>query len=251
MKLQWNRGTPAGGGSFPAHYDNPGPPSKRALTCIVYLNPVREISRAPGGSHRQTSVLDPFPLRLLPLPLPRGTVALAGSLAHRGARLRATPQEWKEGDGGEIVLRPFLEQPIRVPPKMNRAVRAPLPQTPPPAQRACFPRRLCSLRWQLSNPRSSQNHRRPLLSQQAACLCDAPLPPRCSSRRTGCSTASSRPWRSASASPRGWCAYARAEVAFSREMHVPRRNTLSAETSSIHETAASQLLRPGRNRATT
>ena len=36
VKLQHNRG---GGGCFPLHYDNPGPPSRRALTCILYLNP--------------------------------------------------------------------------------------------------------------------------------------------------------------------------------------------------------------------
>lgn len=27
------------GGCFPLHYDNPGPPNKRALTCLLYLNP--------------------------------------------------------------------------------------------------------------------------------------------------------------------------------------------------------------------
>lgn len=36
IKLQWNRGA---GGCFPWHYDNPGPPSKRQLTCIWYFNP--------------------------------------------------------------------------------------------------------------------------------------------------------------------------------------------------------------------
>jgi hypothetical protein len=34
IKLQLNAG-----GSFPCHYDNPGPPNKRRLTCLVYLNP--------------------------------------------------------------------------------------------------------------------------------------------------------------------------------------------------------------------
>ena len=35
IKLQYNNGT---GGCFPAHYDNPGPGSNRAITCILYLN---------------------------------------------------------------------------------------------------------------------------------------------------------------------------------------------------------------------
>jgi len=65
IKLQIN----AGGGSFPLHYDNPGPPNKRSLTCIVYLNP-----------------------------------------------------NWTEGDGGEIVLWPFLDKPMVIPPLHRRAV---------------------------------------------------------------------------------------------------------------------------------
>eukprot|EP01052_Picozoa_sp_SAG31_P041422 SAG31_NODE_6275_length_2093_cov_1.289368_2_plen_284_part_00 len=36
LKLQHNRG---GGGCFPWHYDNPGPPNNRKITCLVYLNP--------------------------------------------------------------------------------------------------------------------------------------------------------------------------------------------------------------------
>lgn len=36
VKLQYNAG---GGGCFPLHYDNPGLPNRRALTCLVYLNP--------------------------------------------------------------------------------------------------------------------------------------------------------------------------------------------------------------------
>ena len=47
VKLQHNRG---GGGCFPLHYDNPGPPSRRALTCILYLNP-----DWTEGSRRRTS----------------------------------------------------------------------------------------------------------------------------------------------------------------------------------------------------
>ncbi|CAM9153679.1 unnamed protein product [Choristocarpus tenellus] len=36
VKLQRNAGF---GGCFPYHYDNPGLPNKRALTCLLYLNP--------------------------------------------------------------------------------------------------------------------------------------------------------------------------------------------------------------------
>jgi hypothetical protein len=64
IKLQHNRG---GGGCFPLHYDNPGPPSRRALTCILYLNP-----------------------------------------------------DWTEGDGGELLLTPFLGGAIRVRPTHDR-----------------------------------------------------------------------------------------------------------------------------------
>ena len=74
--LALKSGTPAvkvqlntGGGSFPWHYDNPGPPSERSLTCIVYLNP-----------------------------------------------------NWSPGDGGELVLWPFLSKQIVVTPLHARAV---------------------------------------------------------------------------------------------------------------------------------
>eukprot|EP00037_Helgoeca_nana_P007216 m.65913 g.65913 ORF g.65913 m.65913 type:complete len:371 (-) comp18026_c0_seq1:77-1189(-) len=36
VKLQYNDGD---GGCFPLHYDNPGPPNRRVLTCLLYLNP--------------------------------------------------------------------------------------------------------------------------------------------------------------------------------------------------------------------
>ncbi len=65
IKIQLN----TGGGSFPWHYDNPGPPNLRALTCVVYLNPT-----------------------------------------------------WKNGDGGEIVLWPFLSKSTKVSPLHRRAV---------------------------------------------------------------------------------------------------------------------------------
>ena len=66
IKLQYNKGS---GGCFPYHYDNPGPPSRRQLTCIVYLNP-----------------------------------------------------EWKDGDGGELELLPFLSTSVKIKPLMDRAV---------------------------------------------------------------------------------------------------------------------------------
>uniref|UniRef100_A0A0G4IDI1 Fe2OG dioxygenase domain-containing protein n=1 Tax=Chromera velia CCMP2878 TaxID=1169474 RepID=A0A0G4IDI1_9ALVE len=37
VKLQFNAGR---GGCFPCHYDNAGPPSRRRLSCLVYLNPL-------------------------------------------------------------------------------------------------------------------------------------------------------------------------------------------------------------------
>ena len=42
IKLQMNRG-----GAFPMHYDNPGPPNLRGITCVVYLNP--EWEESEGG----------------------------------------------------------------------------------------------------------------------------------------------------------------------------------------------------------
>lgn len=65
LKLQHNAGS---GGCFPWHYDNAGRPSRRVVSCVVYLNP-----------------------------------------------------EWREGDGGELVLSPFLQQEVVVPPIMGRA----------------------------------------------------------------------------------------------------------------------------------
>jgi len=64
LKLQRNGGR---GGCFPLHYDNPGAPNKRMLTCLLYLNP-----------------------------------------------------EWKEGDGGEVRLWPFLRRPRDVAPLLDR-----------------------------------------------------------------------------------------------------------------------------------
>lgn len=66
MKVQFNQGI---GGSFPLHYDNPGPPNSRFLTCILYLN-----------------------------------------------------SGWQEGHGGELVLQPFLQPTVTLPPLFNRLV---------------------------------------------------------------------------------------------------------------------------------
>eukprot|EP00658_Telonema_sp_P-2_P043568 TRINITY_DN3149_c0_g1_i2.p1 TRINITY_DN3149_c0_g1~~TRINITY_DN3149_c0_g1_i2.p1 ORF type:complete len:313 (-),score=46.62 TRINITY_DN3149_c0_g1_i2:129-1067(-) len=66
VKLQYNSGS---GGCFPFHYDNPGPPNNRAVTCLLYLNP-----------------------------------------------------GWKQGDGGELVLQPFLKNRHILPPLMDRMV---------------------------------------------------------------------------------------------------------------------------------
>ncbi|CAM9593023.1 unnamed protein product [Ascophyllum nodosum] len=66
LKLQRNAGS---GGCFPLHFDNPGPPNRRALTCLLYLNP-----------------------------------------------------HWKEGDGGEVCLTPFLEKEITIAPMLDRLV---------------------------------------------------------------------------------------------------------------------------------
>ena len=72
IKVQLN----TGGGSFPWHYDNPGPPNNRKLTAVVYLNP----NWSEAGVHMS------------------------------------------EGDGGEIVLCPFLSKSIVIPPLHRRAV---------------------------------------------------------------------------------------------------------------------------------
>lgn len=66
LKVHYNNGS---GGCFPWHYDNAGRPSKRSITCIVYLNP-----------------------------------------------------SWKDGDGGELALQPFLKPEVVIPPLMDRAV---------------------------------------------------------------------------------------------------------------------------------
>ncbi len=88
MKLQHNRG----GGAFPLHFDNPGLPNARALTCLCYFNPVR--------------------------------LRCAFAFATRAATHRRTPlaQAWQPGDGGELVLSPFLAPEVALAPLMDRCV---------------------------------------------------------------------------------------------------------------------------------
>lgn len=66
VKVQFNTGK---GGCFPCHYDNPGRPNRRILTCAFYLN-----------------------------------------------------TGWKKGDGGELVLHPFLQDKVTIAPRFNRLV---------------------------------------------------------------------------------------------------------------------------------
>lgn len=93
VKLQRNRG----GGSFPTHYDNPGPPGRRALTLLVYLN----AAWAPGDGGE--FVLMPFLQREVcvePL-MDRAVLFLSDRVLHRtlpsrGERLAVTT--WLDGD---------------------------------------------------------------------------------------------------------------------------------------------------------
>lgn len=60
IKLQRNDG---GGGCFPYHYDNPGPPNRRAITCLVYLNP--SWAEGDGGELELQPLFAP-PVRIPP-----------------------------------------------------------------------------------------------------------------------------------------------------------------------------------------
>ena len=61
IKLQINRGS---GGCFPQHYDNPGRPNKRQLTCLLYLN--RHWKTGDGGELQLTPFLNK-PVTIEPL----------------------------------------------------------------------------------------------------------------------------------------------------------------------------------------
>ena len=95
VKLQHNRG---GGGCFPLHYDNPGPPSNRALTCILYLNP--DWSMGDGGELQ----LVPFmrrPVRVAPRH-DRLAVFLSDRVLHRvlpANKERFCLTVWLDGEG--------------------------------------------------------------------------------------------------------------------------------------------------------
>ncbi|OQR81458.1 hypothetical protein THRCLA_23366 [Thraustotheca clavata] len=77
LKVQYNAGF---GGCFPCHYDNPGRPNKRKLTCLLYLNP----SWAPGdgGEIQFYPFLAREPITLAPL-MNRLVIFSSDSLLHR------------------------------------------------------------------------------------------------------------------------------------------------------------------------
>jgi Rps23 Pro-64 3,4-dihydroxylase Tpa1-like proline 4-hydroxylase len=132
VKLQLNTGH---GGCFPWHYDNPGPPNKRAVTLLVYLNP-----------------------------------------------------RWRPGDGGELVLNPFLEKPVTVAPFHDRGVfflsdRVVHRVLPNHAER------LMMTTWFDGGAVNAQNE--VTLSLPPAALADVPATAR-GLRQTGCQRAVSR-----------------------------------------------------------
>ena len=91
VKLQHNAG---GGGCFPYHFDNAGPPSKRALTCLFYLNP--DWSDGHGGE-------------LVLLPWLRPAVTIAPSVRRTPPAAHATPASRRparvaRAQHGRIVL---------------------------------------------------------------------------------------------------------------------------------------------------
>lgn len=62
LKLQHNTG---GGGCFPWHYDNPGAPNRRRLTCLLYLNP--DWIESHGGELCLLPFLSTDPVKIQPL----------------------------------------------------------------------------------------------------------------------------------------------------------------------------------------
>ena len=76
LKIQKNTG---GGGCFPLHFDNPGPPNKRKLTCLLYLN--ESWSEGDGGE-LELRPLFSEPIVLAPL-LDRFVVFYSDRCLHR------------------------------------------------------------------------------------------------------------------------------------------------------------------------
>lgn len=76
LKFQYNAGS---GGCFPWHYDNAGRPSRRAVTCIVYLN--RDWEEGHGGE----LALAPFlrPEVVVPPLMSRAVLFLSDLVLHR------------------------------------------------------------------------------------------------------------------------------------------------------------------------
>mmetsp|Transcript_11984 Transcript_11984/g.44526 ORF Transcript_11984/g.44526 Transcript_11984/m.44526 type:complete len:353 (-) Transcript_11984:207-1265(-) len=79
VKLQLNEGS---GGCFPWHYDNPGPPNKRKVTALVYLNPDWEDGH--GGELLLLPFLEPAEDAICIAPLhDRLVLFLSDSICHR------------------------------------------------------------------------------------------------------------------------------------------------------------------------
>lgn len=98
IKLQLNTGE---GGCFPLHYDNPGPPCRRVLTAIVYLNP----SWVPG--HGGELVLRPFLRRAVVVPplMDRLVLFRSDRVLHRVLPARAVRyccSIWFDGADGAV-----------------------------------------------------------------------------------------------------------------------------------------------------
>ena len=108
LKVQRNGG---GGACFPYHYDNPGRPNKRRLTCLIYLVPEWWVAAVFGfglgfvGGYKEGHMEEGM---------------------HNLLRSRTASETRKcrrEGDGGELVLLPFLgAEPRFIPPLMDRMV---------------------------------------------------------------------------------------------------------------------------------
>lgn len=77
LKVQHNRG---GGACFPWHYDNNGPPNRRQLTCVVYLNPAWRAG--DGGELALLPFLRGAPVRVAPR-MDRAVFFRSDAMLHR------------------------------------------------------------------------------------------------------------------------------------------------------------------------